>query len=386
MRIGLVIEHFHPLRGGAEQWTWQFAGRLAARGHEVHVLAQDFSPDTEDTTLVRHELGKLHGRLATGAAAEKVLARLGLDVVHDMGTGCRCDLSESHDGSRFAQWEQKLLTLPRAVRPVKRLLLATMPRYARFRRLMELQLADRGQLVLALSEMIARDYERYHQVPRERIRLVHNGVDTQRFSPAHRAVHRRAVRERLGVGPEEVLFLFVGHDFRRKGLLPALRAMGRLARAGRPARLAVVGGRTPKIQRHEAYCRRRGLAETVRFVGRIDDSVPYYAAADVYVLPTFYDPCSLGVLEAIASGLPSITTQFNGAGELLTDGTDGYVLPDPADDAALAARMEELLDADLRSRMGDAARRLALAHTLERNCDRIEAIYREIAGRRRQAA
>jgi UDP-glucose:(heptosyl)LPS alpha-1,3-glucosyltransferase len=336
--------------------------------------------------IVRHPLGRLRDRLATAAAADRVLAPLGLDVVHDMGTGCRCDLVESHDGSRFAQWEQKLLTLPRVARPVKRLLLATMPRYRKFRRVMERQFADRGQLVLALSQMVARDYERYHQIPRERIRLVYNGVDTERFSPDHRGAHRETVRRRLGVGPDEVLFLFVGHDFRRKGLVPAMRAMGRLVRAGRPVRLAVVGGRERNIRRHEAYCRRHGLAGAVRFAGRIDDSVPYYAAGDVYVLPTFYDPCSLGVLEAVASGLPSITTRFNGAGEMLSDGRDGYVLADPADDAALAARMEELLDPAMRARMGEAARRLALEHTLQRNCDQIEALYHEIVGRRRQAA
>ena len=121
-------------------------------------------------------------------------------------------------------------------------------------------------------------------------------------------------------------------------------------------------------------------------VGAIDDPVPYYAAADVFVLPTFYDPCSLSVSEAAASGLPSVTTRFNGAAELLTEGVDGSVISDPADDAELAAALRPLLDANVRQRMGAAARKLALKHTLDHNCDQIVAIYEQIAGRKLRAA
>ena len=121
-------------------------------------------------------------------------------------------------------------------------------------------------------------------------------------------------------------------------------------------------------------------------VGAIDDPVPFYAAADVFVLPTFYDPCSLSVSEAAASGLPSVTTRFNGAAELLTEGVDGSVISDPADDAELAAALRPLLDQNVRQRMGEAARKLALKHTLDRNCDQIVSIYEHIAGRKLRAA
>ena len=121
-------------------------------------------------------------------------------------------------------------------------------------------------------------------------------------------------------------------------------------------------------------------------VGAIDDPVPYYAAADVFVLPTFYDPCSLSVSEAAASGLPSVTTRFNGAAELLTEGMDGSVIDDPADDAELAGALRPLLDQNVRRRMGEAARKLAVKHTLDHNCDQIVSIYEQIAGRKLCAA
>ena len=105
----------------------------------------------------------------------------------------------------------------------------------------------------------------------------------------------------------------------------------------------------------------------------------------MFVLPTFYDPCSLSVTEAAACALPPITTQWNGASELLSDGVDGYVLSDPADDATLADRMARLLDPRLRDRMGQAARLLALEYPLQRNYDEILAIYREIRSQRKAA-
>ena len=381
MKIGVVIEHFDPRRGGAEHWTWQFVERLLARRHEVHVVSQQFSAEAGRLPIVAHALERIRGRLRLARTVEAELGRIPLDVVHDMGVGWRCDLFHSHDGSRFAQWERKLLLLPRWARPWKRALIGLLPRYAEFRRLMARQFAESCSLVLALSRMVASDFQHYHGVRPERIRLVYNGVDVRRFSPEHRGKHRRECRGRLGVADGEVLFLFVGHNFRLKGLATAIRAVGRLHAAHQPVRLAVVGGGL--IAGHAQLAARCGVLSAVTFVGGVDDPVPYYAAADAFVLPTFYDSCGLGVLEAAASGLPSITTQANGAGELLTDGVDGYVLADPADDQGLADRMQTLLDAPLRDRMGQAARLLALRHTLDQNCDQIEAIYREIVESKR---
>jgi len=301
-----------------------------------------------------------------------------------MGSGWYCDVFESHDGSRYAQWEQKLRTLPRVLRPIKRRMTRVLPRYQEFPRRLGRQCADPGRIILALSRMVAMDYLHYHGVHPEQIRLIYNGVDTERFSPEHRAKYRESLRRELGVGEDETLLLFVGHDFQRKGLSTAIRAMARLVRAGQSVRMVVVGGRHQ--WRPMQLARRLGAGRAVTFAGSVLDTVPYYAASDVYVLPTFYDPCSLGVLEAAASGLPSVTSRFNGAGEMLTDGVDGILMDDPADDEELAHLIRPLLDRQTRTDMGRAARHFALDHTLQRNCDEIVAVYRDIAGLARRAA
>ena len=218
-------------------------------------------------------------------------------------------------------------------------------------------------------------------MPGERIRLVYHGADNERFSPAHRDRWREEIRERFRVGDDEVLLLFVGHDYQRKGLATAVRAARRLAAEGARVRLLIVGGKGRK--RATLAAAQDGL---VIYAGAADDPVPYYAASDIFVLPTFYDPCSLSVSEAAASGLPCVTTRFNGAAELLTEGVDGSVISDPADDLELAASLRPLMDAGVRQRMGAAARKLALKYTLDRNCDEIVSIYRQIGGQKLRAA
>ena len=382
MRIGLVIDCLDPRRGGAEQWTFQHAQGLLARGHEVHVVARDISGPAAQLQLAAHRLGPVTSVIGKAEAAENVLRRLALDVVHDIGTGWYSNVLQSEDGSRIAQWEQKLLLLPPWLRPWKRAMIQWFPRYRDFRRLMDRQFGDPSRIIVAVSKMCARDYARYHHVPPERIRLIYHGTDNERFSPEHRARWREPIRAELGIADGEVVFLFVGHDYRRKGLATAIRAVERLAAEGRPARLLVVGGK----HRGRRLALTRRQREVVTLVGSIADPVPHYAASDALVLPTFYDPCSLSVSEAAASGLPSVTTRFNGAAELLTEGVDGYVISDPADDVDLADRLRTLMDPAVRRRMGEAARKLALQHSLDRNCDEIVAIYREIAGRKRCAA
>lgn len=243
---------------------------------------------------------------------------------------------------------------------------------------MERQFRDPNRVILAVSRMCADHYQRYHDVPAERIRIVYHGTDTVRFSPDHRQSMRGPTRRGLGITDSEVVFLFVGHDFVRKGLAIAIRAVRRLADQGCPVRLLVVGQRKAGRQRALGS----DANGVVLFTGRVTNTSPFYAAADALVLPTFYDPCSLTVGEALASGLPVVTTRFNGASEMLTEGRDGLILDDPADDVALSEQLRRLFEPSVRDRMGFAARQTALRFPLERNCDEITSVYKATIKRR----
>jgi len=384
MRIGLVIDQFDPRRGGAEQWTWQFAAELLARDHEVHVVSRRFGGRMLEMPIIAHQLVDVRSRIGFAEAAERTLRSFGPEVIHDTGAGWYCNVFQPHGGSRLAAARQNLLLLPQWTRCLKRAASRLLPRYRQFDALAARQYVDDGRIVLALSRRVAADFQRFHAVPPERIRLIYNGVDTQRFSPAHRARYREEVRRRLGIPKGGLLFLLVAHNFRLKGLPTLLRAMSRWSWRWGPVHLAVVGGKRPG--RYVRMARRLGVEASVSFVGSVEDTVPFYAAADVYVQPTFYDPCSLAMLEALASGLPVVTSRFNGAGELLTEDVEGHVLADPADVDALLGRLETLQDASLRDRMGRAARELAIEHTLQHNVDEMLEVYEEVARTRPAAA
>jgi UDP-glucose:(heptosyl)LPS alpha-1,3-glucosyltransferase len=383
MNIGLVINQLDPRAGGVEQWTCQFARSLSESGHEVHVVAERFSAEAQNLNIVCHPLPGARSRIEFAEQAERTLRSLPLDIVHDTGAGWHCDVFQPHGGARAASFEQNLLLMPRWRRPWKRRLASALPRYREFNQLSRRQYANDGRTVLALSQMVACDLEQFHGVRPDRIRIVYNGVDTDRFSPDREPEYRQAVRRQLKLW-DEVLLLIVAHNFELKGVPTLLKAMGRLTAQGKRFHLAIAGGK--KLKPYRRMAEACGAASAVTFLGPVDDPVPYYAAADIYVQPTFYDPCSLVVLEALASGLPVITSRYNGAGELLTSGREGYVVDDPSDVDELLDCLDRLADPSARVRSGHHARRLALDHTWEHNTQEIVSLYRQIAPGYRLAA
>lgn len=386
MKIGLVLDHFDPRRGGVEQWTDQFARQLLRLGHEVHVVATTFQrpPPSEQNWIVPHLIPPKPCRLARARSAEEILRKLDLDIVHDMGFGWYGDILQPHGGSRAAAEERNLMLAPKWMHPIKRVVDRFLPRYREFAKLTQKQFGSQhGPVVLALSQMVYRDMQRLHGLPDSRLRLIYNGVDVQRFSPEWRVEHREPTRRRLGIADDEVLFLIVAHNLKLKGVPTLIRAFGELRREGVRAKVVVVGGKRTRAMRRLA--RWHGVEREATFVGAVDDPRDFYAAADVYVQPTFYDPCSLVVLEALACGLPVITTKFNGAGELMTAGEHGFVLDDPADAPGLASLMRETLDPVRRAEMSRAARQLAQRHTFEENVRQIVGVYEELANTGRKS-
>jgi UDP-glucose:(heptosyl)LPS alpha-1,3-glucosyltransferase len=204
--------------------------------------------------------------------------------------------------------------------------------------------------------------------------VIYNGVDCGRYSPAHRMQHRAVVRRKLELGDETVLLLLAAHNFRLKGVPELLAAARRLLANRRPVHVAIAGGR--RLAKWRLFANRLGLAGRVSFVGTVTDMIPLYAAADAYVHPTYYDPCSLVLLEAAASGLPIITTRrFNGAAELFREDDEILTINDPTEGDALYERADAMFDERTRKVLGTAARHVALRNPIERNIAKIIALY-----------
>ena len=373
MKIGLVLERFDPQKGGLEHWTWQFARQLTELGHEVHVIAFESAKPVVGTRCVLHLLKPSSSRLRCAADIEEKLRSLQLDVIHDMGCGWYADIFHPHGGSTIALWEHNLMRIPRW----RRIRFWREKRYRELAEIEKRQLACEKSVIVAVSKMVQGHFKTLHGLSGGRIRLIYNGVDTDRFSPQYCGGFREPMRLELGCSDCETIFLLVAHNLLLKNAEAAIRAFSRLTVAGASARLVIVGGKRPA--RFVRLANKLGLSGRVSFFEPTSDVRPYYAAADVYLHPTWYDPCSLVALEALACGLPVVTTRFNGVSEIMKDGLHGFILGDPADVETLARKMSVLLKPELRAEMGKAARRLALEHTFERQTEGFLSLYREIS-------
>jgi UDP-glucose:(heptosyl)LPS alpha-1,3-glucosyltransferase len=375
MKVGLVLEAFDPQKGGLEHWTWQFAQQLLRLGHQVHVIAFEFHPSVAQGGIIVHKLTMPRSRLDRAQAIERHLRTLDLDVIHDMGCGWYADIFHPHGGSTLALWKHNLLRIPKW-RQIR------FWRERRYREMAEIerrQHACRDAIIVTVSRMVQRHFEILHHLPTERMRLIYNGVDLERFSPARRSVHRAAMRHQLGI-KNEVVFLMLAHNLLLKNAPAFLKAAARLSDTGCALRVLVAGGKT--IKPFIKLANRLGISRNVTFLDQVDDPMPCYAAADVLVHPTWYDPCSLVTLEAWACALPVITTKFNGAAELISDEKEGYVLDAPGDIGVLATRMETLMDEGLRQKMGAAGRSLVLNHSIGQQTGQFLELYEEVCQRK----
>jgi len=223
---------------------------------------------------------------------------------------------------------------------------------------------------------VRREIVRLYGVPPDKLAVIRNGIDLQRFRPPT-PEERAAARAQFGWPEERSVFLFVGSGFERKGVEGALRAF---ALAGlRERALLVVVGHDKHLARYQRLAESLGVAPSVRFTGAQDQVLPYYQGADAFVLPTLYDPQSNAVLEAMACGLPAITTTTCGVAELLSPAS-GHVV-DAFDVKALAAAMEDLTHRERARALGAAARQAIEPYSLQRMTDDYLALYaRLLAG------
>lgn len=385
MRIALVSQGFGPSGGGQERWTFQFAESLLRRGFEVEIVCRKIHGQLSQSFFHLHRL-ELRGsdpyRFAN--AAWSVVRQLACDIVHDMGDGWGGQVLQYHGGPYSVVAEHKLLMIPQGLRHVKKVLMAFLPHYRLRYQFAREQIQRNPGMVVALSRAQADHIVRLHPEIADRIRVVRNGVDVVRYSPAWRVTYRAAVRTSLGVDERTTVFLIAAANPWLKGVPNLLRAGRILRKKGKDIHIVVAGSDPEdKTLRRVAG---GAAADWVTFTGWVDDLRPFYAAADVYVHPTFFDTCSLAVLEALASGLPVITSCCNGAAEVLSEGVDGFLLSDPRDVAGLAELMERLTDKSLQVEMGKAARDKSLLHRFESNVDAFCRMYEELRPLRRAAA
>ena len=390
MNIAFCFDRVLPRRGGCETYIAALARRLAADGHELHLYARRWDASALPASTHYHPIvlpacPRFLRPWFFAAAVRRELAQAKarhVAVGFDKMTGL--DVLYPQGGLYAATAEHNLLKYRSPiVRQFFRTCKALDPAHMSFLALERRQYQDpRRPLIIAISEMVRTHFRLHFGLDAGDLRLVRLATDPERFEAVDRPRRRMEWREKWGVAPADTVALFAGMNYRLKGLEPLLHAVARMWR-DRPFQLLVAG--SPKTAEFERLARRLGVADRVRFIGYCADMRNAYFAADFFVHPTFYDPCSNVVLEAMACGLPVVTSRYNGASELLHPPQEGYVIDDPHDHERLAACLTQLLDPARRSACAQGARRTAAQWTFEHHYRQMLAVFAEAAARKQAA-
>lgn len=390
MKIALVCAEVIR-ESGHGRYMLELARRLAPR-HEVHVVSHLYQP----VPGARHRPVKAHlginlWRLLTfWWGATRVLGREPFDIVHTIGGCCaRRDVVTA----QFCQrpWGEELARLARDDRAAKAAGLPPLLPGSPLRHLYHhvyWRVADwfearafralPGKRLIAVSAGVREELFTHYGVPRGAVTVVHNGVEPAEFEEEALMPLRGPTREALGLPPQAPVVLFVG-DFYRKGLAVAIQAFATLARPD--AHLLVVG--RGEYQAFRTLASRLGVAERLVFTGFVPDTRPFFACADAFIFPTRYEPFGMVITEAMAAGLPVITTRLAGAAEVIDAGVDGHLVEDPADVRAFAEALRAVLvDPDGAARMGRAARAKAATVSWDRIAAETEAVYEALVAAR----
>lgn len=374
MRIALVIERLDPSRGGRETSVAQLAGALMQRGHDVTVICQIAAWQCEGVTLRQLSVrGRMRiTRLRNFVSdVQSAIADGGYDIVHTTLPVPGANVYQPRGGTIPGQQAASI----RRRGPIAGFIAgfftplnACRSAMAEYERQV---IEDEGTVCLAVSEMVAEEI-RHHYGRESGVQVIYNAVALPAVDADQRADWRQRQRFIMGAGPEDTVFVTVAKNFTLKGVAEAIKAFAVWSRSGADGRLVVVGREMP--EGHQRIAGLHDVGEKVVFVPPTDNVFEWYSAADVCVLLSWYDPCSRVVLEATRWQLPSITTVFNGAAEILAGGA-GIVVDSPKDIAGVVAAMAELAAPDKRAARVAACVKISDSLGIDRHIDELEATY-----------
>jgi len=319
MKLALIRRQYSAT-GGAELYVQRLLGALAAAGHETHLYAEKWQGQAEGVMF--------HSVSVDGARAEKplrfaealnaALQHERFDCVFSLERTLKQDVYRAGDGLHRVWLQRRRQFAPWWKRP-----LVGLGAFHRNMMALEAQTFDPAntQRVIVNSEMVRAEIaQHFPDFPQERVHTIRNGVDVKRF----KSVTRKDARRRFGLEEKDFVLVFVGSGWERKGLPWLLKFM---AGHGDDPHLKLLVVTRDRM--------RGKVPPNVILTGPMNDVEAAYAAADVLTFLPIYEPCSNVVSEALAAGIPVITTSYNGASELIDSGVNGHVLDDPADMATL---------------------------------------------------
>jgi UDP-glucose:(heptosyl)LPS alpha-1,3-glucosyltransferase len=338
MRITLVFPSC-TRSGGVERVVWEAARFLAAR-HEVTVVstvAQDLPPGVVHVPV--SESPGLFAPFRFRRAAARAMASVASDVV--VAYGVECPPADVYViGSVHLSWLRVAGPVDVHGRKISGKCRFLMPRH-----LISLSLERsyferaKGSFLVPCAEQVAKDLVQLYGMVDSSSNIVHNGFSPEEFSPERCHQLRSTVRGELGFTEDDLVLIMVANEWQRKGLSTLLDAMELLGEQA--VHLVLIGRASPD---RLLASRRSGLQAFVHYLGPSNDVGRVHAAADVFVMPTQYEAFCLSIIEALASGLPVITTNVPGAADAIVPGVNGLLLDNPFDAHALSILITQAMD------------------------------------------
>ena len=373
MKIAIIRQKF-VLYGGAEQFVQGYIQQLAEAGHDIHIFANQWSSSDHPNIHLHHvpafKLNAFIRTLSFAWFAARAVGKESFDIIQSHEKTWKQNVYRVGDGCHKEWLDQRKRFLPAlkgfslTCNPFHRLILK-----------LEKSIFESGQCrkFIAISQMVKNDILKHYHCPQENISVVYNGVDLTRFHPENKNIHRENIRNALGIPKNSVLILFVGSGFERKGLKSLLQATKYFK--SKDWRLVIMGKGKWKKYIHFAP---ENLRSQIIYKEPVPDIEKYYAAADIFALPSIYEPFGNANLEALASGLPVITTRHCGAADIIQHRLNGLIVEAPESSEEVAENINSLFDPTVRQSMGQNGRVLAEQFSVEKNTHEMVKIYEDI--------
>lgn len=353
MKIAIVRKKYSDF-GGAERYVASLSKHLVESGHKVHVFADEWKIDNKQNARHNTYLSQilfhkvpvirivsfLHV-LSFTISSRRLLQKEVFDIIHSLERTTYQDIYRAGDGCHKEWLRQRT-----KIDPWYKSILAVLNPLHLSLLWIEKKIFKNGKykMIIANSKRGKAEIVHHYGVPPEKIQVIYNAIDTKRFNLTNPAEVRIQVRMQHGISPKDQILLFVGSDFKRKGLAAAIESLARL-KSG--IKLIVIG--KDRVGPYRSMANRMGIKEHVNFLGPRADVERYYCAGDLFIFPTIYDPFSNVCLEAMAAGLPVITSSVNGASELLEEGKNGYIIENPIDPIEISKKIQKGLKLSQRS-------------------------------------
>ena len=369
MKLALIRAKYDPF-GGAERFLNSAAAALVAQGAQPTIITRSWPQSADaaiDHQIVNPPYYTSAGRDRGFAHATcELLQTQKFDLVQSYERIACCDIFHAVDGVH-AEW---LAQRKRVQSPLKQWGVRINPHH-RYVLDVERQMyqSQRLRAVICISQMVKADVIRHYGVAPEKLHVIYGSIDTDAFHPDLRELHRIELRKQLGIPKSARVAIYVGSGFERKGVLGFLLSVAKV-----DGLRGIVVGRDKHVFQYQAFADSLGLTDRVTFTGGLSDVKPYYAASDVFVMPTLYEPFGLVFGEAMACGLPVVASTQSGAADWIEHGVDGFVV-DALDTLAIIVSIEAALaDPD----MGARARAKVLPYTQAATSAQYATLYRQL--------